>query len=746
MANIEIPGLTFMIRQSLDRDKYQAQVYNQEFIERLKLVFGHPDYVTLPSYGIVTDSDPTNALPGTNDSLAVTTNSTLELSVDINPGMAVTKSGVWIRLNEHIRQIDLADSSLNIPNVLFLQYVVTSASPEVNAYSQPVPPFTVRPGGLLPADTATTISNPSIQVVVDTVDAYLQLSPEITEDYIPLAVITVQNVIDPITGFTTTSLDIDHTRNSYDFNRPWFSPQDIEHRSRIGSGVASDSNPHAISGNEISNGKFSPLQLQLDHGMIVGDDVSIPKQPGYRCHASIPFSSILTDDASGTFTGFPNKMYIELPGYPTRVGRVWDEQTLEELAVLHVEETNRIVFSSDDPPNTTVSVYYTKVDACEPPIGTNEVSFTTKQPTENELVIAGGLALTNISTTSEGFADAQKFPMLYDMLVDEDGSLFKAPQVIYCYKSLASIVSSDDFEISMYGPGKLAMGLAEASGALGMSLKVRVYGKDTSGTNIDYLFEFDSNWSNPGPIPNEVVNSKAFQISDSPTTGPVVFASVDELTIEEATDLGLNASIMVWNLINPYDTYDKLKDACHVAELIWDGLRITNMRDKRIIDTKALDIVTNTMGQGALTQMMHAFGGGNYTVYAENFRSPKYHAQVLNTDEGDTLFDAITASNISKLRTGHAVTYTSRALPVNTGSGMTWRLALYPLDSTRLPNLQSGAIQPRIHFYTGSWTFASMTPVPGMPNMYEATSPAVPPTRIKLEVLCNEHTSMVVFG
>jgi len=738
MSNVELPGLTFMIRQSLDRQKYQAQVYNQEFIERLKLVFGHPDYVMFPSYGIVTDKDPADALPGTTDPLAITTNSTLELSIDINPGMAVTKSGVWIKLHDYVRQIDLQDISANIPNIVFLQYVVTSASPEVNGYNQPVPPFTVRPGGLLPADTATTISTPEIQVVVDTVDAYVQLSPATTEDYVPLAIVTVQNTIDPVTGLTTTSLDIDHTRNSYDFNRPWFSSQDVEHRAKLGSGIASDSNPHAISGNEISNGQFSPLQLQLDHGMVVADDVSVAKQPGYRCHSSVPYLSIKTDLATGEFTGFPGKMYIELPGYPTRVGKVWDEATLEELAVLHVEETNRIVFSVDDPPNTTVSVYFTKVDACEPPVGSNDVSFTTKQPTENELVIAGGLALTSISTTSEGFADAQKFPMIYDMLVDADGNLFKSPQVVYCYKKVTS-VGTDDFEIGMYGPAKLAMGLAEASGAILMSLKVRVYGKDTSGADINYLFEFDSGWVNPGPLPNETIREGAYKVSD------VVFASVNEITIEHSVSVGSDASIMVWALLNPYDTFDKLKDACHIASLIWDGLRITNLRDKRIIDTKALDIVTNTMGQGALTQMVHSFGGGNNTVYAENFRSPKYHSQLMSKDADSRILNNITATNISKLRVGQLYKYTSRALPVNISSGNIWRVVFYPLDSTRLP-LFTGTAQPILYFYTaGSWASILMTAIPGMPNMFEADT-LTTPTRIKIEMTCNEYTSMVIFG
>jgi len=38
-----------------------------------------------------------------------------------------------------------------------------------------------------------------------------------------------------------------------------------------------------------------------------------------------------------------------------------------------------------------------------------------------------------------------------------------------------------------------------------------------------------------------------------------------------------------------------------------------------------------------------------------------------------------------------------------------------------------------------------MSPVPGMPNTFEADT-LTTPTRVKLEMDCNEYTSMVLFG
>jgi len=426
MANI--PGLTYTIRQSLDRLQYQANTYNEEFVQRLLLMIGHPDYFTTPAYGIVSEQNPETAVSGTTTvPLTVSVNNNNTESVDISPGMAVTKDGMWILIPDTVRQIELDDPEVGITNVVYLRYVLDPGDSQLNDYLDPVIPVTWRPG------SPNSASEADVQVDIDTLDAYQNYDEDVRNSLVPIAIATMQNVEDPLTSTVTTQMSIDHTRGNYSWNRPWFSAVDVEHRGQIGTGVSTATNPHALSQNDLTVGDFSPLQLQLDHGMIVADDRSIAKIPGVRCEVAIPYASIKTDDGAGSKTSVPNAQYVELTNYPVRLGKVWvtDGITETDYAGSIVVGTNRVVIWETVPTDWAVHMYYTKVDACEPPVGSNEILFSTKNPSAEELIIAGGSGFTALTNTQEAFADAQKFPMIYEILVDGTGSLIKSPQVIY---------------------------------------------------------------------------------------------------------------------------------------------------------------------------------------------------------------------------------------------------------------------------------------------------------------------------
>jgi hypothetical protein len=684
-----IPSISYAIRQSQDRLQYQHDIYNQELKERLKLVFGHPDYITDPAYGVVSAVNPVSTLAGSSDPLAVSINSTNTSSLDVNPGMAVNQNGQWIQLNNYVRQLALANPAVGVVNVIYLRYYVVAAAPEINDYYQEIIPYTTRPGGFeLPPDVQQQAGD-SAQVLVDQVDTFLNYTPEVRRGFVPLAVVTMQNAA---TGYV---LSIDHTRDSYSWNRPWFSAYDAAHRIMLGTGVQTPTNIHALSQNDLTIGHFTPLQLQLDHGMVVADDQSIEKVPGYRCQVSIPYASVLTDDVPvpGEKTSFANKKYIELPHFPIRLGRVWVEDlpanphANESLAALIVEGTNRIVFASDDPPvNESIGIYYTRAAACEPPVGANNVTYTTNNPTENELVVAGGIGIESLASTSLDFSDAQKIPMVYDVLVDQGGNLVKTPQVIYCYKTLDAISTSDTFSITQYGPARIMVGLTGASGSATMSVKLRLYGKDAAGNSIDHLFEFVQAvfpfWAEPGPVPKDTITWPAFRITTQE------FASVDQVVIEERIDDGPGSAIVMWANLDPFSTYDKLKDACHTAEVMWDGLRLSTVQDKRIIGTTVRDFLDMSMGMQSLSYLSYVMAGGNATVYAEDYRHPRYHNLIPNKDLTGifyaNLFHSVApVNNLNKLRPGANGYYHTRALPVMPGSGNVWRVVLLPTQQVR---------------------------------------------------------------
>jgi hypothetical protein len=732
----KIPGLNYNIRQALDRLQYQADVYNEEFVERFLLVMGHPDAGFETEYGIVAPLDPAAAVVGDSLAFSMQQNAENAEAFDVNPGIAVTQSAMWVKLENHVRALTLADTSIGVQNVVYLRYLLEPADDEINEFNDPVVPYTRRIGD------PRSLSDESVQVEVDTLEVFVNYTDDVRADFVPLAIVTNQTTEDPITSVVTTQLAFDFTRDSYIWNRPWFSVADVEHRAQIGSGVQSNTNPHAISQNDLTVGDFSPSQLQLDHGVIIADDRSVEKIPGVRCLVAIPYSAILTDDGSGTKTTIANAKYAELVNYPIRLGRVWVESSDTDWAAEIVKGTNIVVFPYEPPVDETINLYYTKVQACEPPVGANEVAFATSNPDSEELILAGGSYYQSLSNTTENFADAQRVPMVYEMLVDGEGNLIKTPQVIYCYKRLEAISTSDVFSIDLYGPGKIIMGLAGASGSPTMSVKIRLYGKDADGNNHDYLFEFDSTWQDPGPIPRTDIQEEAFKVSD------VVFSAVEQIVIEEMTDYGVNASIMIWSALNPYDTYDKLKDACHVAEVMWDGLRLAEIRDKRIVNTTTREFLNHQPSDAALPYMVNALAGGNQNVYMESFLRPRYHNQIPNASRGQGLTDVLPVNNISKLRIGASGNYRTRALPVANTAKLEWRVVLLPLaqvqDDFYYPYLQA----PVFYYFkdsTQTWDAVTMTPQAGMFNTFKAALTEAP-KMVRVELQAADYEGMLIFG
>jgi hypothetical protein len=743
----DIPGLEFSIRQSLDRLEWQYSVYNEEFIQRLLLVMGHPLYFTSTAYGVVAEVDPTSNLAGGSQPLVVSANASPNpTSVDINPGMAVTRSGMWIYIPDFIRNIELADSTEGVANVVYVQYSLQSSDLQENDFKEWVSPLNTRIGDSPNLEGITGLTtDQDLKIRIDTLDTYNGYPESETDDFVPLAVVSTQTVVDPDTSVITTSLSIDMTRDNYDFNRPWFSPVDIEHRNKLGNGVQTNANTHALGQSDISDGDFSPYQIALNHGVVLAKDQSIAKIPGYRCESAFQVDQLQTDDANGTETGFALKKYAELPYFPLRLGRCWVDSTDDDMAALIVPETNRVVFAADDPPaGETVNMYYTRAEACEPPVGKNEVSFSTNNPRDGEIVIAGGVGHKMLASTQEGFSNEQKFPMRYQLFVDAEGAIRKTPQVIYCYKKLDVLGTQDDITLTQYGPGHVMMGLADASGAATMSVKIRVYGTDTSGADVNYLFEFDSSYT-PFTLPNTNIPTSALKINDS------LFASVTSVVVEERIDDGPNSAIMLWVINTPYDTYDLMKDACHICDTMWDGLRMTNIHDKRIVETTDRDFLVNRAGQDTFEYMVSTFAGGRESIYVEDFRRPVYHVLQQSKDyydfgSGSDILKYLPHYNFNKLQVGLEGVYRTRALPVMPGSGTVWRLIALPMRKESGTNVFVPGL-PRIRFKVpAGWSsWAYLNPVPGVPNTWERDLGGVV-DEVQFEIDPYPHVGIIIFG
>lgn len=751
-----IPHLTFAIRQSLDRLAWQHGIYDQEFLERMKFCFGHPSYFTSSLFGIVAPTDPASNVAGGSEPLVVSTNASTQdtTTVDVNPGAIITKSGNWAVLSTHARQIELANTSPGIPNVVYMVYTLQPADVQKSDYVKQITPLYARLGDLAASELDNIVLEglEESQIYVDEVDTFLNYTEETIVDYVPLAIVTVQETVDQTTGLTVTSLIVDHTRDNYTWNRPWFSVQDVDHRSKLGSGTQTDNNTHALGFGDIDDNGYTLYQLMLNHGMIKADDRSIAKIPGYRCEAAVLTDQLLTDDTLGTATGFPLKKYAELPYFPIRVGKCWIQSSGDEVGVLPVVGTNKIVFVGADPPSgETVNVYFSRVEACEPPIGGNEVTFSTNNPAEGEMIIAGGQGKNQLANTQESFSDSQKFPMRYFLYVDGEAAIRRTPQVIYCYKTLASIGIQDTPTIDQYAPGHIMVGLTKAASVATMVVKIHVYGTDENGANIDEVLEFNgSNWSDFS-LPSATVPFDSVQITTA------TFASVTNIVVDEATDEGPNAAIMLWAINTPYDSYDEVKDACLIADVMWDGLRMSSIYDKRIVETTIRDFQRGDVGKDSFYYWVNLLAGAKDTLYVEDFKRPLLHCLEYPKDYLTHGADASKAkylpfNNFNKLGVHLEGVYRTRALPVFDGSGSLWTVSFLPQQKTSGTN-HFAATEPRIRFRFLSlgWTsWLYLNPVVGIPNTFnfDLTSVSITeiPTEIQVEVESFPYGAMAVFG
>jgi len=730
-----LPSLAYTIHHSTDRLRREHNYMEEEILKTRKLLMGdsNADPNLTEHHGIVTATDPTTHTVGGTDPLAVAVNAQNQLTVDVNPGTVVMQSGCWIELNSIIRQVALAETGLNVPNVVYIQYLLDDAPDEPNDFDDPVTPYTVRVGD--PIDGGTIPNTQDVLLGAVTVDTYTQFADSVKQDLVPLAVVTVQ-AVDLGGGVTDNQLTVDMTQASYSFNRPWFSPIDLQHRNQIGTGTVTDTNPHGTSANDLTIGDLSIFQLNLDHGMVVAKDRSIAKVPGYRCTSAI--TQISVDDGSGTLTGYPNASYIELPYFPVRLGKVWRASTSEVLAAIHVPQTHRVVFPYETPPaGETINVYYTRAEVAEPPLPGN-TTFSTNGPATQELAIAGGLGLVSLTSPEETFADAYQVPMRYELFMDGDGSLLKTPQVVYCWKRLDDLGTSDTaIDITPYGPGRLIMALQGAGSDPTLDIQIRVYGTDSSGTTIDELFTFtQATWSDVPAIPATPTPSDGFLKFSTST-----FATITNVTVEVRSGDGANSAIMIWMAQHPYSNYDEQADALHVATVDWNGYSFHNVYDKRVIAPTVRDEMTARADSRLQRVVYQLLAGGSFTLFVDDFRNPTYHS-LETPDELNENAAHFPTFNFSKQQVGLHGYYRSIAFPVHTSSGTTWRVSLFgapALVDQWFPN------QPSLLYYDGAWASSTMAAVPGVDNTWEATLPNTP-TRVQVQLYPGQCTGMAIYG
>ena len=135
-------------------------------------------------------------------------------------------------------------------------------------------------------------------------------------------------------------------------------------------------------------------------------------------------------------------------------------------------------------------------------------------------------------------------------------------------------------------------------------------------------------------------------------------------------------------------------------------------------------------------------GGGNQTVYVEDFRRPRYHSLETASDLNENAANYPTYQ-FTKQQVGLHGYYRSIAFPVTAGSGTTWRIALFAAEALVDPWFPN---RPLLLSYEGGvWQVHTTTAVPGVPGTWEATT-AVIPTRVQVQLYPGQCAGMAIYG
>jgi len=609
---------------TLDLLEFERDVVIDEILRRTRLMFGEVD-PTLNRYGIVDSRDPRTALPSdTSRPLVVSVNAIDPATIDVSPGTAVFQSGEVVILEDGASRIAVP-GGIGTKSVVYLRFSELELAPRLTRYET------------LANTYVDYLASDADYVRVLTRNDYEALSFEEKSLTIPLAHITVQEVVASGGGGTTTELVVDLTQGQLSTNRQWFSPVDIEHRSFVGSGVVSSQNPHGVSLNDVSASAGQTLfQLHLDHGMIVSKDRDMAKVPGKICEEKI-LAGAIQIDTTGSVTGIRDAFFFETTKFPTQVLRCTDKSGVKDFAPVQIPRKNVIFLLPNDEyvAGDDLTIFYMSTDAAEPPTGIPLTSLIFKQPADRETLISSGFVLDSIVNLEFTFSDASPIPQRFIIYLDSEGFFQRYPQTCECYTRLTDIGTTlQTFDQALRGLARLKVGLQGAILGPTLNVQIQITGKDTSGAIVTETVTFDNTW-----VENIVgtcrEEDQQFRFTNNE------FASITNYIVTNNVDSGPDAAIAIFGDVTPEGT-PELADILPVVEVTWDGLQVCSLEDIRPINTTMhLPRVTkHAAGAMALAEGTLVYRPGFlFNFWVDDFDGPKFVATQWTDDSTSPSLD-----------------------------------------------------------------------------------------------------------
>jgi hypothetical protein len=589
----ELPTVNFDSYPGYDEFKFLHTTYSEEFKARSAIA---------TQWGIVdTGYDPAAAPFSAGRPLLVTVSPVNSLTIDIASGYAITPSHLLVNINAIVPSVPLPSITSGKTYVIAVEYtLVASPQQRINRFGDLTEVRLERPSNIPPGGGSSTLIDAITVADIDDYNNAGIFSDERKQNIVVIAIVNVQS--DTTTGQLYLSIDL--TRNAYAFNRPWFTVRDVEHRSKIGSGVITDNNPHGVDLQDLSSAGLTLYQQLKPRGGILAKDVSYYGYAGKICTEEITLSRWEVD-LTGEITTPPGEQpmggryFVRLTKLPVRTGSLYFVGTpWQPVPYQWIEGTRIIVLGSlENPTNYSGSLImeYFTVDALEinaesPTQGLQFVQVKSPASTQ-EIIISGGLAVSSLTQ------DSLALPSLlgpikrgYEIVCDGKGALVLNPQPILASVKVADLVGSTQTvnQATLNGSAVyLTIGLTRAierttinpTTSFDLDLKVQITGYDGNGTSrLEVLTFKGSQWKEQSTQNVEEPLQFLRTIYKYQLVSSIALAN----TLSEPHNAGPDATVSLWA-----DALSGLsnQEFAPVASFFWTGTTGIEVKDERVIAT-----------------------------------------------------------------------------------------------------------------------------------------------------------------
>lgn len=633
-----LPGLNYDSKLSVDDLAFASNATEEAILERIKAVFGSYS-ITTPRYGIADVINPRDVVSSdTTRPLMVYQSSANPLLVDVVAGTAITANGSIVTQTESLINQSLVRTLLDDIIVVFIENEIIDSPPtRITRYNTS-------------QDVRRTQSDTKIRsaLLSDYQNAEL-FPPTRVENIVVLAVVTV---IQTVSG--TLDLKFDYTNTNYSFVRPWFSPVDIEHRSYIGSGTPTTRNPHGTTFNDLVSGALTLYDQLIPIGMIQARDDDFKGVPGTICIENIDPGRILTD-ISGAITGASRfggvgKKYVVLAKTPVQITAFYfATHKGRSVAFDWIAGTRIVVIPAPENISIATVIEYAYVESLAPP--TTYVSSLTFSPplTSKELIVSGGISVDQLINPTLDFTGSGPVPRNYDLYVDDEGKIIRAPDIVLTPLNLENLGTSQvPITYTLLGPCKISIGLADAAAIPSMEIVIEIFGKDSNNASISEELTFNGSTWTPVSLPGADTPTQRVESSQT-------FYDITAFQVKSRANDGIASRIVIFAEYETGTTL-ALNKYAKAATCLWDGLSISpnSLVDMRRIEKNIPPVLNRYSGAG---QLAGTGGTDPLWLFSEDLAAPKYRNSAKSTQDAVAATATIFVNNYIQISAGDTIQF-----------------------------------------------------------------------------------------